>query len=193
MNAMTRTFIALELDESLQHFLGIIIERLAQQLPGVRWVNPAGLHLTLAFLGELSDEQLAVAKQATAAAARQSTPFELRLKNLGTFGSPRQPRVIWMGIEETSGNLTRLHSILHSELAQCGLEVDARPFSPHLTLARVKQSLNPAEQQTLQRLFATKESSSPSSCQYVEHVSVMKSELSRSGARYTCLQAYPLG
>ncbi|HZU69344.1 MAG TPA: RNA 2',3'-cyclic phosphodiesterase [Ktedonobacteraceae bacterium] len=190
---MTRTFIALELDESLRHFLGQVIDRLARQLPAVRWVDPAGIHLTLAFLGELSDEQLAAAEQAAAVAARQSIPFELRLKDLGTFGLPRHPRVIWMGIEESSGNLVRLHSTLNRELLQRGFEVDTRPFSPHLTLARVKQPLNPTELQTLQRLLAGKESASSSSRQYIQHLSVMKSELSRSGAKYTCLQASVLG
>ena len=190
---MTRTFIALELDESLQRFLGNVIHRLAQQLPSVRWVNPSGIHLTLAFLGELSDEQLSVAKQAADAAAQQITPFEFRLKELGMFGSQRQPRVIWMGIEESSGNLFRLHGVLNRELELRGFEVDSRPFSPHLTLARIKQPLNADEQQTLQRLLASKESAPSSSRQYAHDLSVMKSELSRSGARYTCLQAYPLG
>lgn len=189
---MTRTFIALELDESLRHFLGNVIDRLARQLPGVRWVDPAGIHLTLAFLGELSDEQLLAAEQAAGVAVKQSAPFEFRLKELGIFGSQHQPRVIWMGIEEFVGNLSRLHGVLNRELARRGFEVDARPFSPHLTLARIKQPLNPAEQQTLQRLLANKEFTASSSRQFVQHLSVMKSELSRSGARYTCLQAYTL-
>ena len=189
---MTRTFIALELDESLQRFLGNVIHRLAQQLPSVRWVNPSGIHLTLAFLGELSDEQLSAAKQAADAAAQQITPFEFRLKELGMFGSQRQPRVIWMGIEESSGNLFRLHGVLNRELELRGFEVDTRPFSPHLTLARIKQPLNADEQQTLQRLLASKESAPSSPRQYAHDLSVMKSELLRSGARYTCLAAYPL-
>jgi len=189
---MTRTFIALELDESLQRFLGNVIHRLAQQLPSVRWVDPTGIHLTLSFLGELSDEQLSVAKQAADAAAQQITPFEFRLKELGMFGSQRQPRVIWMGIEESSGNLFRLHGVLNRELELRGFEVDTRPFSPHLTLARIKQPLNADEQQTLQRLLASKESAPSSPRQYAHDLSVMKSELLRSGARYTCLAAYPL-
>lgn len=190
---MTRTFIALELDESRQRFLGNVIHHLAQQLPGVRWVDPAGIHLTLAFLGELSDEQLSAAEQAAGAAAQQNPPFEFRLKELGIFGSRLQPRVIWMGIEETSGNLFRLHSVLNRELEVRGFEVDSRPFSPHLTLARIKQPLNADEQQTLQRLLAGKESTPSSSRQNAHDLSVMKSELFRSGARYTRLQAYPLG
>src|SRR5438105_10598653 len=93
VTSMTRTFIALELDEALQHYLGGIIRHLGQELPGVRWVDPAGMHLTLAFLGELTDEQLASATDAAEVAARQVTPFDYRLQDLGVFGSPRQPRV----------------------------------------------------------------------------------------------------
>ncbi|HCJ34159.1 MAG TPA: RNA 2',3'-cyclic phosphodiesterase, partial [Ktedonobacter sp.] len=68
---MTRTFIALELDESLQRYLGETIRQLAQELhgPALRWVDPAGIHLTLAFLGDLNDEQLAEAMRATERAA----------------------------------------------------------------------------------------------------------------------------
>jgi|SRR6185437_9709857 len=190
---MTRTFIALELDETLQRFLSNVIHQMAQQLPSARWVNPAGIHLTLAFLGELTDEQVASAMLAADAASHQVTPFELRLKAPGIFGSPRQPRVIWMGIEENSGNLTRLHSVLNRDLEQREFEVDARPFSPHLTLARVKQPLNASEQQTLQRLLASKQSTSGSPWQNMRQLSVIKSELLRSGARYTRLGAYPLG
>lgn len=190
---MTRTFIALELDDSLRRFLSNVIHQMAQRLPDIRWVDPAEIHLTLAFLGELSDEQLAAAMQAAGAASHQVTPFELRLKEPGIFGSTRQPRVIWMGIEETSGTLTQLHKALNRELEQRGFEVDTRPFSPHLTLARIKQPLNASEQQTLQRLFASRQSSHSSPRQIVRELSVMKSELSRSGARYSCLQAYHLG
>jgi RNA 2',3'-cyclic 3'-phosphodiesterase len=190
---MTRTFIALELDESLQRFLDNVIRQLSQQLPRVRWVDPAGIHLTLAFLGELSDERLAAAMLAAEGASRDIPPFEFRLKQPGIFGSPRQPRVIWMGIEEHSGNLSRLHVVLNRELEKRAFEIDRRPFSPHLTLARIKQPLDAAEQQVLQQLLASRQSAHSSPRQYVRHLSVMKSELSRSGARYSRLQAYTLG
>src|SRR5713101_6778290 len=72
---MTRTFIALELNDSLQRFLGKIMRQMAQELPNIRWVDPSTIHLTLAFLGDLNDERLAVAMQATEVAAQQVTPF----------------------------------------------------------------------------------------------------------------------
>jgi 2'-5' RNA ligase len=190
---MTRTFIALELNESLQSHLSGIIRQMAQQLPELRWVDPAGIHLTLAFLGELSDEQLAQAREATAQAAQTSTPFTYRLSHLGTFGSPRQPRVIWVGIDEPSGKLTRLHRTLNAELGQRGFQVDTRPFSPHLTLARIKTLLTSEEQQRLQNLLANKRLVPSSAIYEVHSICVMKSELSRGGAKYTCLQDYNLG
>ncbi len=189
---MTRTFIALEMNDSLQRYLGSIIRQMAQELPNLRWVDPAGIHLTFAFLGELTDQQVAEAIQSAEAAAQQVSPFEYRLSGLGIFGSPRQPRVIWMGIEEPSGKLIQLHHKLNRELEQRGFEIDKRPFSPHLTLSRVKSPLKSDEQQGLQRLLASKQMLPSSPLLEMHNLSVMKSELSRTGAKYTCLQNCPL-
>lgn len=190
---MTRTFIALEMNESLQRHLGEVIRQVAQVLPDVRWVDPRGIHLTLAFLGELDDAQLQAAMLAAENAAKQCQSFSFSLNRLGIFGSPRSPRVIWMGIDEPSGGLNRLHSILNQELAQRGFAIDTRPFSPHLTLARIKIPLRAQEQQRLQQLLASKQQGIISTEQYpVQHIEVIKSELSRNGAHYTVLKACSL-
>ena len=191
---MTRTFIALDLNKELQRFLGVIISQASQELPDLRWVEPAGIHLTLAFLGELSDDQLAEAVDATEEAAQKAIPFEYRLKGLGVFGSTHQPRVIWMGVEDLpSGKiqgspLQQLHRVLTKELELRGFETEKRPFSPHLTLARIKQPLSPVEQQRLQRLLHSKQAGASSPFYRVNQLCVMKSELSRAGAKYTCLR-----
>jgi RNA 2',3'-cyclic 3'-phosphodiesterase len=188
---MTRTFIALEMNA--QRHLAEVIRQVAQALPRVRWVDPSGIHLTLAFLGELDDAQLAQAIEAANLAARQIQPFTYHLTRLGIFGSPRQPRVVWMGIEERTGSLTRLHRALQQELERHGFETEARPFSPHLTLARVKTPLAPDDLQRLQDILAGTQSGLVSPHEYtVQYVNVMKSELLRSGAHYTCLRACPL-
>lgn len=190
---MTRTFIALELNEALQSHLAGVIRQVARLLPRVRWVDPSGIHLTLAFLGELDAAQLERAIETATLAARQVQPFTYRLTRLAIFGSPRQPRVVWMGIEESSGSLARLHSILQHEFARQGFETDKRPFSPHLTLARIKSPLPPDDLQRLQAILTGNQSGIISPRRYtVEYVNVMKSELLRSGAYYTCLRACPL-
>ncbi len=188
---MTRTFIALELDEALQRYLSGTIRQVAAALPRLNWVNPAGIHLTLAFLGELSDEQLTQASQAAASAAQNIAPFDYRLSHLGIFGSPRQPRVFWVGIEDPSGRLQNLQHAINAELVQRGFEVDTRPFSPHLTLARIKVPLQAEEQQRLQHILHARQFSS-SALYHVQQVSVMKSELARTGATYTSLHNYQL-
>jgi RNA 2',3'-cyclic 3'-phosphodiesterase len=191
---MTRTFIALELNEALHHFLGEILSQISQKLPDLRWVDPTRIHLTLAFLGELTDEQLREAIHAAEEAAQKASPFEYRLKGLGIFGSLRQPRVIWMGVEDLpSGNvpgspLQQVHHVLSRELELRGFEVEKRPFSPHLTLARIKQQLTPDAQQRLQRLLHSRLAGSSSAVYQVNNLCVMKSELSRAGAKYTCLK-----
>lgn len=191
---MTRTFIALELNEALQRFLAEVISHISQELPDLRWVDPNGIHLTLAFLGELNDEQLAAAMHATEEAAKKATPFQYCMKGLGVFGSPQQPRVIWMGVEDLpSGKvqgspLQYVHRVLAKELEIQSFEVEKRPFSPHLTLARIKQPLSPEAQQRLQRILHSKVARSSSTIYPVSSLCVMKSELSRAGAKYTCLK-----
>jgi len=186
---MTRTFIALEMNEDLQRHLSGVIRQVAQALPNIRWVNPTGIHLTLAFLGELDDEQLAAVEEATEEVAQQIHPFSYSLSRLGVFGSQRSPRVIWMGIEEPTGALNMTHRTLQRELVKRGLEVDSRPFSPHLTLARVKVPLKADEQQQLQYLLAKEQQDRFASKLYVAHsLHVVKSELLKTGARYTVLR-----
>ncbi len=196
---MTRTFIALELNEALQQFLAETIHQLTQALPDVRWVDPHGIHLTLAFLGELDNEQLEEAFHAVEEAAQKATPFEYRMKGLGVFGSQLQPRVIWMGVEDLpSGKiqgspLHYAHRLLTRELELRGFELEKRSFSPHLTLARIKQPLSPEARQRLQRLLHSGLAATSSAIYPVRSLCVMKSELSRAGAKYSCLKECVLG
>ncbi len=126
-------------------------------------------------------------------AVRAMPAFAYRLSHLGIFGSPHQPRVIWMGIDEPTGMLTNLHRTLNQALEKRGFAVDKRPFSPHFTLARVKAPLNTGEQQQLQRLLAGKQPGLISSENYpASCLVVVKSELARTGAHYTALSEYAL-
>lgn len=195
---MTRTFIALDMHPSVQQALGQVIERFAQSLPNLRRVEAASIHLTLAFLGELDDDRLALAMEATRAATRHFPAFDYRLTAPGIFGLPQQPRVIWMGIEDRplaqlrGSPLQRLHQTLNRELERRGFETEKRPFSPHLTLARVKHPLTPTEQQTLQRHLHSKPETMNSTFYHATHLNIMKSDLSRSGPQYTVLESCAL-
>ncbi|GCF08619.1 RNA 2',3'-cyclic phosphodiesterase [Dictyobacter arantiisoli] len=187
---MTRTFIALNMNKAMQSHLSGVIQQVATVLPELRCVDASNIHLTLAFLGELDDEQLAAAAAATQEAAQQATSFTYRLTGLGIFGSPRQPRVLWMGLQEPTGSLTRLHASLSHSLIQRGFSVDSRPFSPHLTLARGKAPLNPEAQSALQKLLS---GTAPSRQSYpATYLHVMKSQFTPAGVKYSSLHSYPL-
>jgi 2'-5' RNA ligase len=190
----TRTFIAVELAPTLIQSLTRRIQYLRSISPSVRWVDPASLHLTLSFLGDLDNVQLASATEAARTAAAGSRPFRLALGNLGFFGTPARPTVVWAGV---AGDLSKLHR-LHADLTQAQSrynlpDQDHRPFSPHLTLARLGRS--PAEPDEVSRLLAALASShqpSTQSAMLVEQLSVMKSQLARPHAIYTRLAACPL-
>ncbi|GCE13211.1 RNA 2',3'-cyclic phosphodiesterase [Tengunoibacter tsumagoiensis] len=189
---MTRTFIALEMNKEVQRYLTEVIRQVARSFPAIRWVDPATIHLTLAFLGELDDEQVAHAIQISEQVAQQSTAFSYRLSRLSSFGASHQPRVLWMGIEEPSRNLHRLHQALNQELEKCGFALDTRPFSPHLTLARLKAPLPPSELQRLQELLQGPQTGLISSQSYPIHaLHVVKSELRPQGPIYTLLKSCP--
>lgn len=189
MTGMTRTFLALELPETIKAVLRRRIERLAHALPEVRFVDVAGLHLTLAFLGELDNAHLAAATEAAEEAASAHAPITLRLARLGTFGSARSPRVIWVGLAGEVAQLGALQSTLADALAARGFPREARPFAPHLTLARIKKPLSDDLLAALARLQGEP---APDAAWQADALSVMKSELLRPAALYTALSRWPL-
>lgn len=186
---MTRTFLALELPDAVRNALRRRIERLARMIPEVRWVDPAGLHVTLAFLGELDDAQLEAATESAATAAGIHAPFSLRLAGLGTFGSARSPRVVWVGLAGEKTQLLALQTAVADELAAHGFPREERPFSPHLTLARIKKPLSDDALATLARV---QHEPPPDATWRADAIAVMKSELLRPAARYTALSRWPL-
>lgn len=130
---MPRLFIAIDLPDDVKAELG----RLRVELPGVRWVPPSQLHLTLAFLGDVPGERLAGLTGRLAAIKASS--FRLRLGGLGCFPHRRNPRVLWVGVEPEP-LLVSLAQRVRDGLAECGIALEERPFAPHITLARIRQS-----------------------------------------------------
>ena len=188
---MTRTFLAVALSDAAREALRREISSLTVALPSLRWGNVASLHLTLAFLDDLDDERLVAAHEATQVAAQQGTPFALTLDQLGTFGPPHAPRVIWAGVGGEVAALRHAQRILADELDQRGFLPQEHSFSAHLTLARIKDRLPAPELTALQQRANTP--LAHTATWTVTTLDVMKSELVRPAARYTTLASYPLG
>lgn len=104
----------------------------------VKWVQPAGLHVTLKFLGEVAEERAAAIGAALDGAVATARPFEVTLGGVGAFPSSVRPRVIWLGVEIHPA-LELLANDVEKALQPFGFEAELRPFRPHVTLGRAKQ------------------------------------------------------
>lgn len=141
---MLRLFVAIPLPEQL-------CERMAQMAGGLdnaRWVDPANMHLTLRFLGEL-DGRTAADVDAELGGVRVPA-FEIELNGLGTFGSGRKVSALWVGVRGPEP-LTRLQVKVEQAAQRAGVEPEGRKFRPHVTLARFKGPPGPKLGDFLQR------------------------------------------
>ena len=175
----TRTFICLDLPDALRVDIEALQRRLAGLGDKVRWVDPRNLHLTLRFLGEISRPQVETVCLAVRCAASQMDAFPIHLSGTGCFPSPRRPRAFWIGVSDAS-NLIRLFETIERELVSAGFPREARPFSPHLTVGRVRVDRSTAR--LGEAMGAAEFDARPF---LVAEVTVMKSELRTSGAVYT--------
>jgi len=133
-----RCFVALELPEGLRETIAAHFAREGRTLSGVRWVPAGNLHLTLKFLGELDAKRLPALEGALTEALLGHAPFSLALRGAGAFPSPERARVIWVGAGTGASEVSALAASVEAALTPLGFSPEERPFSPHLTVGRVK-------------------------------------------------------
>ncbi len=206
---MIRAFVAVELNEELRaavsRLQSLIREEIGRELrrraPGARiqWTRPESLHLTLKFLGDIAEEQLDKIQQAIAMAAEGHQSFAVTMKGIGVFPDLRAPRVIWVGLDgpDAQGSqpikpapLVDLAKSIDDALAALDFAPERRPFSPHLTLGRIKEH----GREVGQALTATGllMQHAPAGILPVRTVVLMRSELRPTGSLYTRLCEAPL-
>jgi 2'-5' RNA ligase len=142
-----RLFVAISVGDEVRAAAGRVrsaidtsLQQLKEEPPRLVWVAPKGLHVTLRFLGEQTDE-LAPGLVEAVQAPYQFPPFSIRWHGLGAFPSPRRPRAIWMGVRAGARELGQLEQEVARRFGSLHPGEDpgrAQPFHPHLTLARVK-------------------------------------------------------
>lgn len=189
-----RTFIAIELDPHLKARLAELQEQLRSRLSpsSVRWVQPDSIHLTLKFLGDTPTDKIEEVQAALARAAAQVTPFVITAGELGCFPNNRQPRVVWVGLQEPTGKLARLQRAVEEFVAPLGFPTEGRPFSPHLTLGRVQRHASRSEVRQIGEVVSASAVGVLDEMTVTE-VSYIKSDLRPSGAVYTTLFRAELG
>jgi len=187
-----RCFIAIELPEEIKTGL----KHLQAQLKSgkqfsVKWVDPYGIHLTLKFLGNVALDRIGEITGAMGEAAQGVSPFHLEVKDLGVFPNLRRVQVVWVGVRGEVDKLARLQQRLESNLALLGFAPEGRRFTPHLTLARVRDQASPDERQRLGQLIADTRFEAAYSFP-VDAISLIRSQLTREGAIYSRISSVEL-
>jgi RNA 2',3'-cyclic 3'-phosphodiesterase len=191
-----RVFVAVELPEELRERLGALRSQVAAVAEAAKWVGPDLLHVTLRFLGEIPVERLTAVEKATCAAAQEFEAVELYLDRTGTFPHERNPRVLWVGMQGDAGHasLLRLQAAVEYRLDVFGFGREQKPFSPHITIARLRERSSAEERRALGTAWKGI-SSRLSNFHHsfpVNNVTVMRSDLRSDGPRYTPVSRIPL-
>lgn len=185
-----RTFIAIELPPATQSNLNRVIQQLKTRISsGVRWVPVTNIHITLKFLGDISDKQANALKQALPDIAAMVQPFPILVTGIGAFPNPNRPRVVWAGLQAPDG-LTRLQKQIEKLADTIGIPAENRPFSPHLTLGRIHST---ATRQELEMVTTTLLSTKINEIGEfdADQVILFRSDLRPTGAIYTALLHAP--
>lgn len=186
--AQIRTFIAVRLSSEIRRSLAEAARRLATSGADVKWVPEDNFHITLKFLGNVESLQMDAVVSACGSAVVGVSKFGVTLAGVGAFPKPSRPSVVWVGMVQGGDELARIAERIDSMLEPLGFPREARPFSPHITLGRVRSP------KSLDRLKEAIESlrDAPVGEFRVESIAVIKSELRPQGSFYSALAEFVL-
>lgn len=179
-----RLFIALTLSSQVHTELGSFMRALLPTAGNsIRWVDPANIHLTLKFLGEVEPAKLKQLSDEVRQNASASIPFEFSVCGTGVFPAWNHPRILWAGVEAPPG-LISLQSQIDLSTRAIGFPSEARAFSPHLTLGRVNEWSTPSQLSAL-RLKMDQAKELVFGTVLATQVTIFQSTLRPSGPVYT--------
>ncbi len=137
-----RSFLALNIDlhsvRSIDSEQRILRDKCEEAGITVKWVPPQNMHLTMRFLGEITEPMIRALKNTVEQVTRSFPPFEMETSGLGVFPDTRNPRVIWAGVHSDGAHLERLYTALSRVLEETGFKTENRPFKSHVTIGRIK-------------------------------------------------------
>jgi 2'-5' RNA ligase len=186
---LIRSFLAIELPETIRTKIGEVQKELKSSRADVRWVNPTNIHLTLKFFGNIDELRIDRIAKSLESLIQTTSPFSLSIRGMGSFPHSKNPRVIWMGLQEGKEILAALQRAVDGELKKIGFEPEGRDFHPHLTLGRAKSSRGRDELIGRMQKYQEEEFGKFE----VEGVILFKSDLKPSGPIYTRLREIKLG
>jgi RNA 2',3'-cyclic 3'-phosphodiesterase len=191
-----RTFVAVELPQEIRGLLAAKQDELRAAMGraagAVRWSRSEGVHLTLQFLGDVPADLISRIADAVRQGCTGQEPLELILGRTSAFPGLTRPRVLWMGLEGETGRLQMLQTHISDRLSELGYRPD-KPFQPHVTLGRVRDTVRRDELETISWALRQQENKPIERRPFTAyHVSLMKSELRPGGSVYTELAGIEL-
>lgn len=185
---MIRSFIAIPLNAEIISRIEKTQKELRTLPADVKWVNSRSIHLTLKFLGNVEEGNVEDIARGIQNGIKGVKSWSAAVRNMGAFPSLKNPRVVWIGIENTSGQLVKMQNHIEKEMSKLGFEEEKRTFSPHLTLGRVK---SPRGKDELVRYLLDERERVFGEIN-VDRVILFKSELKPTGAVYRVLKEFIL-
>jgi RNA 2',3'-cyclic 3'-phosphodiesterase len=190
MSETWRIFAAVELTPEIKNRISETARQLADRGWDARWVKPDNMHMTVKFYGDTSAEIVPRLQDELRSAISGLTAFELDVSGVGAFPNARQPRVVWLGIEDPSEQLLPLKSAVERASGAAGLEEEDVPYKPHLTVARLSPRFRVGGQESVEALDAVGDFEPIRWT--VTDVTLFQSKLQRGGSVYTEIERFPL-
>ena len=184
-----RLFFALKVSDAIKTDIAAAVQAFPLRNPPWRWIPTGNMHLTLKFLGEVDERILPDLKAVAEDAAKQVKPFRVAYGAFGGFPNLSNPRVIFFEAKEGKRGLSEIAHLLESGVEPLGIDRERRPFTAHLTLARIKE---PLPRGMVERI-ATVPPLPPTAVQDVDRFVLMQSHLAREGATYEEMGSFPIG
>jgi RNA 2',3'-cyclic 3'-phosphodiesterase len=189
-----RLFLGIAIDDGAREAASAVVADLRRRLAreradgALKWVEHENLHVTLRFLGQVDAAVLPPLQDALRPPIG-FPPLELVIGGAGCFPPSGPPRVLWLGVARGVGAARRIYDELDRRLGPFGFEREARAYSPHVTLGRVRELRQDAGRRLREGL---KSVTSPLVSLTVRHVTLYRSHLSSAGPRYEVLMEIPL-
>ncbi len=184
MEGTLRAFVAINLPEEIIEHVRSLQDALKDHGLKLRWVKPSNLHLTLKFLGEIPEKDIAAIGKAVQLGTGIEAPLDLTIQGMGVFPGIKRPRVLWIGIGGEAERLKQIQDRIEGQFESMGYRREKRSFKAHLTLARIKGKVSP------RRLLGAIEAEGDFGPQPFTATKLIlyKSDLRPSGAVYTALK-----
>ena len=183
LGTLWRLFIAVPLPEEVMARIGAINNRLTDKNWPVRWTDPTNAHLTLHFIGEVDSSRAELIRMSMPGEAEKHHAFTLQTGGLGVFPDRKKPRVLWMGLDGETDRLGALHAGVGQLLDGLDFETDERPFSPHITIGRLREQIGAERGMVIWTTLRGYQLGEPLEVP-VEEVILYRSHLSHTGSHY---------